>query len=65
MYNINKQTNKQNIFTVMEDGTWPFLLGNQSKNDCIGIPNTVALIINWNKYIVGILLWNKQINPKI
>ena len=35
------------INTVMGGATWPDLLGNQSKYDCIEISKTFALVMNW------------------
>ena len=61
----NKQTNKK-IFTVVGGGTWSVLLRRQSKNVCIEIPKTVALVINWSALPLEspyLQLRNAKLNP--
>ena len=52
------------LFTVVSGGNWSVLLGSQSINDCIEIPKTVALVINWwtlsleSLYLIGLLIFS-------
>ena len=64
---INK-TNKK-VFTLVNGGTWSVLLGIQGKVDCIEIPKTVALVINWwalsleSLYLISLLIFSfKMLN---
>ena len=52
------------LFIVVGGGNWSVLLGSQSINDCIEIPKTVALVINWwtlsleSLYLIGLLIFS-------
>ena len=52
-------------------GTWLVLLVTPSKNDCIEIPKTVTLIINWwtlplgSLYLIGLLIFSFKMQNQI